>query len=46
MFEFTADAQLYPVKLNDQIGGEKDKLYLIIADSGTISGSGLDFISA
>lgn len=46
MLEFNRDAQLYPVKLNDQIGGEQGQLYLIVADSGSISGGGIDFISA
>ncbi|KAG6919857.1 hypothetical protein DXG01_015564 [Tephrocybe rancida] len=44
-FELTRDAQLWPRVLNAQIGGTPDGLYLIVADSGSKSGSGLDFLN-
>jgi len=42
-YEFTADAQIWPVAMNADIGGTDDKVYLIVSDNGTPSGSGLDF---
>ncbi|KNZ72979.1 Polyporopepsin [Termitomyces sp. J132] len=43
--ELTPNAQLWPRSLNTAIGGSNDYLYLIIADIGVKSGSGLDFIN-
>lgn len=45
MFEFTADAQIWPTSLNATIGGQEGKIYLVASDMGTPSGQGLDFIS-
>ncbi|KAG6847003.1 hypothetical protein H0H93_010658 [Arthromyces matolae] len=44
-FILTRDAQLWPRSLNTQIGGDASELYLIVADLGSPSGSGLDFIN-
>ncbi|KAI0793759.1 aspartic peptidase A1 [Fomes fomentarius] len=44
-FEFTANAQIWPRALNTAIGGNTNSVYLIVADIGTRSGSGLDFIN-
>ncbi len=44
-FEFTANAQIWPRALNETIGGEEGKIYLVTADLGSESGQGLDFIS-
>ncbi|KAL5492367.1 hypothetical protein ACEPAI_3814 [Sanghuangporus weigelae] len=44
-FELTANAQIWPRSLNSYIGGSGDKVYLIVSDLGSNSGSGLDFIS-
>ncbi|KAH9944911.1 aspartic peptidase A1 [Amylocystis lapponica] len=44
-YELVPDAQLWPRTLNEDIGGEKGAYYLIVSDSGTKSGSGLDFIN-
>ncbi|KAI0649650.1 family A1 protease [Trametes meyenii] len=43
-FEFTPNAQIFPRALNSAIGGTDDAIYLVIADIGTPSGEGLDFI--
>ena len=43
-FELTANAQIWPRSLNTPIGGTAGDIYLIVADSGSNSGSGLDFI--
>lgn len=45
-FELSANAQIWPRALNSQIGGEEGKIYLVVADLGSPSGQGLDFISA
>jgi hypothetical protein len=42
-FEFTANAQIWPRSLNSTLGGEAGQIYLIVADMGSVSGSGLDF---
>ncbi|KAJ7741273.1 acid protease [Mycena metata] len=42
--ELTANAQIWPRALNSVLGGDDDKIYLITADLGSNSGSGLDFI--
>ncbi|EPQ54402.1 acid protease [Gloeophyllum trabeum ATCC 11539] len=43
-FELTPNAQIWPRNLNSTIGGEEGKIYLIVSDLGSMSGSGLDFI--
>ncbi|KAI0365368.1 acid protease [Pilatotrama ljubarskyi] len=43
-YEFTANAQIWPRALNTAIGGDADSVYLIVADLGSDSGEGLDFI--
>ncbi|TBU39183.1 acid protease [Dichomitus squalens] len=44
-YEFTANAQIWPRSLNSTIGGEEGKIYLVVADLGSQSGQGLDFIN-
>ncbi|EMD38116.1 hypothetical protein CERSUDRAFT_152760 [Gelatoporia subvermispora B] len=44
-YEFTANAQIWPRSLNTAIGGNPNTIYLITADLGTRSGSGLDFMN-
>ncbi|KAF8869591.1 acid protease [Gymnopilus junonius] len=44
-FEFTPNAQIWPRSQNAALGGEEGKIYLITADLGSNSGSGLDFIN-
>ncbi|KAG6893746.1 hypothetical protein C0992_008773, partial [Termitomyces sp. T32_za158] len=44
-FEFTANAQLWPRSLNTALGGSASSIYLIVADNGANTGSGLDFIN-
>jgi len=44
-FELTANAQIWPRSLNSAIGGAADGIYLIVSDSGSNSGSGLDFLN-
>ncbi|KAE9408853.1 acid protease [Gymnopus androsaceus JB14] len=44
-FEFTANAQIWPRSMNSALGGEEGSIYLIVADIGNNSGSGLDFIN-
>ncbi|KAL1747026.1 aspartic peptidase domain-containing protein [Schizophyllum fasciatum] len=44
-WEFTANAQIWPRALNSAIGGSDDAIYLVVADIGTQSGQGLDFIN-
>ncbi|KAI0345956.1 acid protease [Trametopsis cervina] len=43
-YELTANAQIWPRALNSTLGGEEGKIYLVVADMGTNSGQGLDFI--
>ncbi|OJT05192.1 Polyporopepsin [Trametes pubescens] len=43
-YEFTPNAQIWPRALNTAIGGDADSIYLIVADLGSNSGEGLDFI--
>jgi pepsin A len=43
-FTLNANAQIWPRSLNGAINGEKDKIYLIVSDAGSDSGSGLDFV--
>ncbi|KAF7364901.1 Acid protease [Mycena venus] len=42
--ELTPNAQIWPRSLNSTLGGDNNKIYLIVADMGSNSGSGLDFI--
>jgi hypothetical protein len=44
-YSLTPNAQLFPRALNTQIGGTEDGIYLVVADIGTPSGQGLDFIN-
>ncbi|KAF8628655.1 hypothetical protein AX15_003786 [Amanita polypyramis BW_CC] len=44
-FELTANAQIWPRALNSIIGGDPNKIYLVVGDLGSNSGSGLDFIN-
>ncbi|KAG5651288.1 hypothetical protein H0H81_009205 [Sphagnurus paluster] len=44
-YEFVPNAQLWPRSLNLDIGGKVGDIYLIVADLGTPSGEGLDFIN-
>lgn len=44
-FEFTANAQLWPRALNTAIGGQANRIYLIVANLGTPSGEGFDFVN-
>ncbi|KAI0081056.1 acid protease [Panus rudis PR-1116 ss-1] len=44
-FELTPNAQIFPRSLNTAIGGKASDIYLIVADIGSPSGSGLDFIN-
>ncbi|KAJ6598192.1 aspartic peptidase A1 [Mycena vulgaris] len=43
--EFTANAQLWPRALNTAIGGQANLIYLIVANLGTPSGEGFDFVN-
>ncbi|KAI0708417.1 acid protease [Earliella scabrosa] len=43
-YELTPNAQIWPRALNTAIGGDDDSVYLIVADLGSNSGEGLDFI--
>ncbi|KAG1842520.1 acid protease [Suillus subalutaceus] len=42
-YELTPNGQIWPRSLNSAIGGTAKGIYLIVADSGSNSGSGLDF---
>jgi len=44
-FELTANAQIWPRNLNADIGGAAGSIFLIVADLGSNSGEGLDFIN-
>lgn len=44
-FEWTNNAQIWPRALNSQLGGDANSIYLVATNSGTASGSGLDFIN-
>ncbi|KAH9979933.1 acid protease [Lactifluus volemus] len=44
-YELTPNAQIWPRSLNAQINGDKDSIYLIVADLQSPSGQGLDFIN-
>ncbi|KAI0708416.1 acid protease [Earliella scabrosa] len=43
-YELTPNAQIWPRALNTAIGGDDDSVYLIVADLGSNSGEGLDFV--
>lgn len=45
IYEFTANAQIWPRSLNTAIGGTAGSIYLIVSDIGSSSGSGLGFIN-
>jgi pepsin A len=44
-YELTPNAQIWPRSLNTAINGAADGIYLIVADNGSPSGSGLDFVN-
>jgi len=44
-YELTPNAQIWPRSLNAALGGSSDNIYLIIADIGTWTGAGLDFVN-
>ncbi|KAJ7786608.1 aspartic peptidase A1 [Mycena metata] len=44
-YALTPNAQIFPRSLNTQIGGTSTGIYLIVADLGSNSGEGLDFIN-
>ncbi|KAJ7119119.1 family A1 protease [Mycena epipterygia] len=44
-FALTPNAQIWPRSLNSAIGGTSSRIYLVVADIGTNSGEGLDFIN-
>ena len=44
-YELTANAQIWPRSQNAELGGEADGIYLVVADLGSPSGQGLDFIN-
>ncbi|KAI0718144.1 family A1 protease [Cerioporus squamosus] len=43
-YELTANGQIWPRALNAAIGGQSQDIYLVFADMGSSSGTGLDFI--
>ncbi|KAF8999441.1 family A1 protease [Cyathus striatus] len=43
-FELIPDAQIWPRKLNEAIGGSLEYIYLVVADLGQHTGSGMDFV--
>ncbi|KAG2114836.1 acid protease [Suillus clintonianus] len=45
IYELTPNGQIWPRSLNTDIGGTTDGIYLVVADIGSNSGSGLDFIN-
>ncbi|KAL0951625.1 hypothetical protein HGRIS_008306 [Hohenbuehelia grisea] len=44
-YELTPNAQIWPRSLNVNIGGSKNFVYSIVADLGSNSGTGFDFIN-
>ncbi|KAG2159098.1 acid protease [Suillus bovinus] len=44
-YDLTPNAQIWPRSLNADIGGSSSNIYLIVADIGSDSGSGLDFVN-
>lgn len=45
-FEMTPNAQIWPRSLNTMMGGKANGIYLVVADMGSMDGSGLDFIGS
>lgn len=43
-YSLTPNAQIWPRSLNSAIGGTNGQIYLVVADLGSNSGQGLDFI--
>ncbi|KIY62840.1 acid protease [Cylindrobasidium torrendii FP15055 ss-10] len=44
-YTLSPNAQIWPRSLNADIGGDANSIYLIVADLGSQSGQGLDFIN-
>ncbi|KAG1754953.1 aspartic peptidase domain-containing protein [Suillus paluster] len=44
-YSLTPNAQIWPRSLNTYLGGSSGSIYLVVADIGTPSGQGLDFIN-
>lgn len=44
-YGLTPNGQIWPRSLNTDIGGDTDRIYLIVADIGSNSGTGLDFVN-
>ncbi|GJE94601.1 aspartic protease [Phanerochaete sordida] len=44
-FELSPNAQIWPRALNPMLDGDADGIYSVVADIGTPSGQGLDFIN-
>ncbi|KAG2065672.1 aspartic proteinase [Suillus decipiens] len=44
-YGLTANGQIWPRSLNSDIGGSSNNIYLVISDTGSNSGSGLDFVN-
>ncbi|KZP14852.1 acid protease [Athelia psychrophila] len=44
-FELPPNGQIFPRTLNSFYGGDADHVYLIVGDTGTPSGQGLDFLN-
>ncbi|KAJ6621077.1 aspartic protease [Mycena sp. CBHHK59/15] len=44
-YALTPNAQIWPRSLNTAIGGTASRIYLVVADWGSNSGAGLDFIN-
>ncbi|KZP14847.1 aspartic proteinase [Athelia psychrophila] len=44
-FELPPNGQIFPRSLNSFFGGDADHVYLIVGDTGTPSGQGLDFLN-
>ncbi|KAI0730931.1 acid protease [Earliella scabrosa] len=44
-FELTPNAQIWPRALNEEIGGTKNAIYLIVGPLGQDSGQGFDFVN-
>ncbi|KAJ7511570.1 aspartic peptidase domain-containing protein [Mycena galericulata] len=44
-YSLTPNAQIWPRSLNSAIGGKAGDIYLVVADLGSDSGQGLDFIN-
>ncbi|KAG1719342.1 aspartic peptidase domain-containing protein [Suillus paluster] len=45
-YDLTPDAQIWPHSFNTEIGGSSSSIYLIVADIGSNSGSGFDFVNS